>query len=632
MGKIIGIDLGTTNSVVSVVENGKAKTITNAEGSYTTPSVVAFPDKDEVLVGQLAKRQAVSNPERTIFSSKSFIGRQFSEMSQVLNRFPFKVKEKSGKGSCVFEVNGKDYSPEQIGAFVLSKLKRDAESYLGQEVKEAVITVPAYFNDSQRQATKNAGRIAGLDVKRIINEPTAAALAYGLDKKENRVIAVYDFGGGTFDISILEIANEVIEVKATNGNMQLGGDDFDEVIFNWLREEFKKQEGVDLSTDKMASQRLREAAEKAKTELSTVQETAINLPFITATDSGPKHLDMKLSRAKFDQLTEGLIKQSLDSCKKALEDADLAVSDIHETLLIGGTTRIPAVQKAVEGFFGKAPNQSVNPDQVVSNGATIQGGILSHEVKDVLLLDVTPLSLGIETLGGITTRLVEKNTTIPVQRSEIFSTAEDNQSTVSIHVVQGEREFAKDNKTLGRFNLSGVKPAPRGVPQIEVTFDIDVNGIIHVSAKDKNTGMSQKIQIVQSQPDEKEIERMVKEAEIYEEKDKEKRRVTVLKNEIEQICYQSEKLMKEQKNVDSNTKSKVEQAIQKARSVIAKSDVDVAELEGAKQELQSEYQALGSQLYEAQKSQGNSSTQESPSSSQNGGSGETIDADYKKEE
>ena len=487
MGKVIGIDLGTTNSVVAIIENGQPKIIASQEGARTTPSVVAFAKKGEILTGQLAKRQAVSNPQNTIYSSKRFIGRDFSEVAGDIKNFPFEMAAKKGSGTCVFKVNDQEVTPEKIASLILLKLKKDAEAYLGQEVTEAVVTVPAYFNDSQRQATKDAGQVAGLDIKRIINEPTAAALAYGMEKKENCKAAVYDFGGGTFDISILEIADQVVEVKATNGDTQLGGDDFDEAILKWLIKDFKAKEGIDLSQDKMALQRLKEAAEKAKIELSTTQETSINLPFITAGESGAKHLDITLSRAKFNQLTEVLVKRSLKPCEIVLKDAGLPKKEIDVVLLVGGSTRIPSIRDSVKSFFEKEPNQSVNPDEVVALGAAVQAGVLSDEIKDVLLLDVTPLSLGIETEGGLMTTLIGKNTTVPTKKSEIFSTAKDRQTMVSIHVLQGERQMARDNKTLGQFDLSDIVPAPRGVPKIEVSFDIDANGIIHVSAKDQNT-------------------------------------------------------------------------------------------------------------------------------------------------
>jgi molecular chaperone DnaK len=472
MSKIIGIDLGTTNSCVAVMEGGEPKVIVNEEGARTTPSVVAFSKDGEKLVGQVAKRQAVTNPENTIYSAKRFIGRRYEEVSKEAELVPYNVVKK-GNGDSGFSVDGKTMSPEEIAASVLAKLKKDAENYLGSEVKEAVITVPAYFNDAQRQATKDAGKIAGLEVKRIINEPTAAALAYGLDKKTDQKIVIYDFGGGTFDVSILEVGENVVEVKATNGDTHLGGDNFDTTILEWMIAEFKKDQGIDLKNDKMALQRLKEAAEKAKIELSSRQETEITLPFITADQSGPKHLDLKLSRSKFNQMTETLVKRALAPCEKALKDADLKASDIDEVVLVGGTTRIPAIQESVTSFFGKEPNKSVNPDEVVALGAAVQGGVLAGDVKDVLLLDVTPLSLGIETLGGVMTKLIERNTTIPTKKSQVFSTAADNQTSVDVHVVQGEREMASDNKSLGRFELVGIPSAPRGVPQVEVSFDID---------------------------------------------------------------------------------------------------------------------------------------------------------------
>ena len=545
MGKIIGIDLGTTNSVVSIIESGEPKILTNAEGAYTTPSVVGFGKKGEILVGQIAKRQAVSNPRNTIFSSKRFIGRAFSEIEKDVNTYPFKTVKKSSGQSCTFLVNNEEVSPERIASLILAKLKKDAETYLGQDVKEAVITVPAYFNDAQRQATKDAGRVAGLDVKRIVNEPTAAALAYGLDKKKDSLVAVYDFGGGTFDISILEITDKLVAVKSTNGDTKLGGDDFDEMILNWLADEFQKSDGIDLREDKIALQRLREAAEKAKTELSSAQETSINLPFITAGAAGAKHLDMSLTRAKFEQLTEHLVKKTLEPCRMVLKDADLNIGDINEIIMVGGSTRIPAVQEAVKKFFKKELNQSVNPDQVVAQGAAVQAGVLSNEVKDVLLLDVTPLSLGIETMGGVMTILISKNTTIPTKKSEIFSTAEDNQNMVSIHVLQGERSMARDNKTLGRFDLRDIPPAPRGVPKIEVSFDIDSNGIIHVSAKNQATGKSQNIRIDKPSLSEDEINHMIKSANIYEEQDRRRKELINVKNELDQLIYQSEKMIKE---------------------------------------------------------------------------------------
>ena len=598
MKKMIGIDLGTTNSVVAVIENGAPKVLTNAEGDYTTPSVVAFTKKNEVLVGKLAKRQAVSNPENTIYSVKRFIGRHFSEMQKELKNFPVKITKKPSGDSCVFQINGQEMTPEKISSLIISKLKKDAEDYLGQEVTEAVITVPAYFNDYQRQATKDAGRVAGLDVKRIINEPTAAALSYGVNKSKNSKIAVYDFGGGTFDVSILEIADQVVEVRSTNGDTKLGGDDFDQVILELLIAEFKQKEGVDLTSDKMALQRLKEAAEKAKIELSSTQETSINLPFITATDSGAKHLEYSLTRSKFDQLTEDLVKRSLGPCRTALADSKLSVNDIDEVILVGGSTRIPAIRKAVKDFFKKEPNHSVNPDQVVATGAAIQAGILSNEFKDILLLDVTPLSMGVETLGGVMTTLITKNTTIPTQKSETFSTAEDNQTVVSIHVLQGERQMAKDNKTLGRFDLRDIPAAPRGVPQIEVIFDIDANGIINVSAKDKATGRKQHIKIERSTLEEKEIEQMLKEAEVYEEQDRKKKDLIMIKNQLDQSIYQSEKLIKESADkITEEMKKKMEDALKEAKDVMVKEDADTETLKELDDKLKAELQTIGAHIY-----------------------------------
>ena len=632
MGKMIGIDLGTTNSVVSIIEGGQPKVLVNAEGAYTTPSVVAYAKKGEILVGQLAKRQAVSNPENTIFSSKRFIGRLFKNVKAETNSFSFKVVEKKDNKTCAFEVNGQEITPEKIASLVLSKLKKDAEAYLGQEVKEAVITVPAYFNDAQRQATKDAGRVAGLDVKRIINEPTAAALAYGLDKKESCKVAVYDFGGGTFDISILEIADQVVEVKSTNGDTQLGGDNFDEVILNWIADEFKKSDGIDLRKDKMALQRLREAAEKAKVELSSAQETSINLPFITAGEDGAKHLEMSLTRAKFDQLVEDLVKKSLKPCQVVLDDAKLSVNDIDEVIMVGGTTRIPLVQESVKSFFKKDPNLSVNPDQVVASGAAIQAGVLSNEVKDVLLLDVTPLSLGIETLGGVMTALIHKNTTIPTKKAEVFSTAEDNQTAVSIHVLQGERKMASDNKTLGKFDLKDIPPAPRGTPQIEVSFDIDVDGIIQVSAKDKVTGKSQNIKINRPTLSEDDINQMIKEAEIYEDQDREKTEMITAKNQLDNGIYQAEKLIKENKDkLGDSAKDKiaeVEAIITKAKEVVADANATLDTYNDVQKNLTDAVQALGTHIYKDQASQQESGQPADKESSKD----EAVDVDYKKEE
>ena len=548
MSKVIGIDLGTTNSCVSIMEGTQAKVLENAEGARTTPSVVAFTDTDEKLVGQPAKRQAVTNPENTIFAVKRLIGRNFEDptVKKDIESAPFKIVN-SEKGDAWIEAKGQKYSPSQISAFILQKMKETAEKYLGQEVTKAVITVPAYFNDAQRQATKDAGKIAGLEVLRIINEPTAAALAYGLDKKkENKKIAVYDLGGGTFDVSILELGDGVFEVKSTNGDTFLGGEDFDNTIVDYLITEFKKDSGIDLKTDKLALQRLKEAAEKAKIELSSAEQTEVNLPFITADKTGPKHINLKMTRAKLEALVEDLISKTLPPCKTALKDAGLSASEINEIVMVGGMTRMPKVLAEVKNFFGKEPNKSVNPDEVVAMGAAIQAGVLQGDVKDVLLLDVTPLSLGIETLGHVSTKLIEKNTTIPTKKSQVFSTADDNQPAVSIRVLQGEREMASDNKELGKFELVGIAPAARGVPQIEVTFDIDANGIVNVSAKDKGTGKEQKIQIQSSGGlSEEEINKMVKDAEANKEADKKKRESVDARNQADTLLHSTEKSLKE---------------------------------------------------------------------------------------
>lgn len=569
MGKIVGIDLGTTNSVVAVMEGNEPKVIVNEEGSNTTPSVVAFTKDGEILVGQIAKRQAITNPENTVYSIKRFMGRSLDEVSEEMKMVPYKVV-KGPKNEVKIDVQGKQYTPPEISAMILQKLKKSAEAYLGEPVTEAVITVPAYFNDAQRQATKDAGKIAGLDVKRIINEPTASALAYGLDKKKDHVISVYDFGGGTFDISILEVGDNVVEVKSTNGNTHLGGDNLDQKIIDWLVEEFKKDQGIDLKKDNMALQRLKEAAEKAKMELSTVNETDINLPFITADASGPKHLNIKLTRAKFESLASDLLEKTLEPCRLALKDADLKANQIDEAVLVGGSTRIPKVQALVKELFGRDPHRGVNPDEVVALGAAVQAGVLSGDVKDILLLDVTPLSLGIETLGGVTTRLIERNTTIPTKKSEVFSTAADNQPSVEINVLQGEREMAKDNRSLGKFHLDGIPSAPRGMPQIEVAFDIDANGILNVHARDKGTGKEQKITITDSTGlKDEEIEKMVKDAEANAEADKARRESIELKNQLDSLVYNTEKTLKDNKDkFTEETIKTTEEALEEAKKSV----------------------------------------------------------------
>ena len=599
MGKIIGIDLGTTNSVVAVMEGGDPVVIPNEEGGRTTPSVVGFTKDGERLVGQVAKRQAVTNPENTVYSIKRFMGRRFGEVSEEIKIVPYKVV-KGANNVAKVKVRDNEFSPPEISALVLQKLKRAAENYLGETVTDAVITTPAYFNDSQRQATKDAGTIAGLNVRRIINEPTAAALAYGLDKKKDETIAVYDFGGGTFDISILEVGDNVVEVKATNGNTHLGGDDLDQRVIEWIVAEFKKDQGIDLSGDLMALQRLKEAAEKAKVELSSTQETEINLPFVTADASGPKHLNLKLTRAKFEQLVDDLISKTMEPCRMAMKDAGLKANQINEVILVGGSTRIPKVQEMVKEMFGKEPNKTVNPDEVVGLGAAIQGGVLAGDVKDVLLLDVTPLSLGIETLGGVMTKLIERNTTIPTRKSEVFSTAADSQTSVEIHVLQGERDMAANNRTLGRFHLVGIPAAPRGIPQIEVTFDIDANGILGVSAKDLGTGQEQKITVTASSGlDEKEIDQMVKDAEQHAEEDKQQRENAEARNQLDSLVYTTEKTMTEHKDkLGDADRGPIEAALEKAKKVLEQEGAEASEMKAAAEELTQASHKIAELMYQ----------------------------------
>ena len=603
MGKVIGIDLGTTNSCVSVLEGGEPTVINSTEGGRTTPSIVAFTKDGERLVGQPAKRQAVTNPQNTIFSIKRFMGRMFNEVETEIKEVPYSV-EKGDSGNLVVKAAGKSYTPPEIGAMVLQKLKQTAEEHLGSSVSDAVITVPAYFNDSQRQATKDAGKIAGLNVLRIINEPTAAALAYGMDKQKDEIIAVFDLGGGTFDISILELGDGVFEVKSTNGDTHLGGDDFDQKIINWIAKEFKKSDGIDLKTDPMALQRLREAAETAKVELSSSKQTEINLPFITADSSGPKHLNITLTRAKFEELVSDLITRTINPCLQAIKDAGLSPSKIDEVIIVGGSSRIPKIQDKVKEIFGKEPNRSVNPDEVVALGAAIQGGVLAGDVDDILLLDVTPLSLGIETLGSVSTKLIERNTTIPTKKSQVFSTAADNQTTVEIHVLQGEREMALDNKTIGRFHLDGIPPAQRGVPQVEVTFDIDANGILNVGAKDKATGKEQSIRIEASSGlSDNEVEKMVNDAKKYEGEDKEKREIIDLQNQSEQLIYQTEKNLDEYKDkLDKNEKKTIEDAVEKLKS--SKEAKNLEDLKLSFEELNTAWNVIASKMYEAAKEEG----------------------------
>jgi len=636
MSKVIGIDLGTTNSCVAVMEGSQAVVIPNAEGGRTTPSVVAFSKDGDRLVGQVAKRQAITNPENTIFSIKRFMGRRYSEVAEEEKIVPYEVID-ADNGDVRVNIKGEQYAPPQISAMILQNLKKTAEEYLGQEIKEAVITVPAYFNDSQRQATKDAGKIAGLEVKRIINEPTAASLAYGLDKKDDARIAVFDLGGGTFDISILELGDGVFQVKATNGDTHLGGDDFDQRVIDWLADEFKRENGIDLRNDRMALQRLKEAAEKAKCELSSTMQTSINLPFITADQSGPKHLDLNLTRAKLEQLCDDLLERTKNPCVSALRDAGLSPSDIDEVILVGGMTRMPKVQELVKELFAREPHKGVNPDEVVAVGAAIQAGVLTGDVKDVLLLDVTPLSLGIETLGGVTTKLIERNTTIPTRKSQIFSTATDNQTAVSIHVLQGEREMAIDNRTLGRFDLVGIPAAPRGMPQIEVTFDIDANGITHVSAKDLGTGQEQKIRIESSSGlSESEIEKLVKDGESHAEEDKKKKALVEARNKGDQLVYTTEKTLKEHGDkIGEEDKKKIEEAIEKLQGALK---TDQAEIIDQKcEELMQASHKLAEELYkqstaEQQQSAGpqpetGQSQEAGPESESDSGEG-AVDADF----
>ncbi|HTY42436.1 MAG TPA: molecular chaperone DnaK [Thermoanaerobaculia bacterium] len=628
MSKIIGIDLGTTNSCVAVMEGGDPVVIPNAEGNRTTPSVVAFSKSGERLVGQVAKRQAITNPANTVYSIKRFMGRKFSEVSEEMKMVPFAVIEASN-GDCRVRAGGKDISPPEISAMILGKLKEAAEAYLGEKVTRAVITVPAYFNDSQRQATKDAGQIAGLTVERLVNEPTAAALAYGLDKKKDETIAVYDFGGGTFDISILEVGEGVVEVKSTNGDTHLGGDNIDQKIIDWILAEFKKDQGVDLSKDAMAMQRLKEAAEKAKIELSNVVETEINLPFITADASGPKHLQLKLTRSKLEQLVEDIIQKSVGPCRQAMKDAGVEPKDIDEVVLVGGQTRMPRIQKLVKELFGKDPHQGVNPDEVVAIGAAIQGGVLAGDVKDLLLLDVTPLSLGIETLGGVTTRLIERNTTIPTKKSEVFSTASDNQTSVEIKVLQGEREMARDNKTIGVFHLIGIPAAPRGVPQVEVTFDIDANGILNVFAKDLGTGKEQKITITASSGLAKdEIDKMVRDAQSHSEEDRKRREEIEAKNRLDSLIYASEKSFQENKaKLSPADVSTFETALAEAKKALETGGTEA--MNAAGERLQQSSHALAEAMYKSASSAGAPPPSSGPSASSAGGKeDEVIDAEY----
>ncbi|MDQ2920239.1 MAG: molecular chaperone DnaK [Acidobacteriota bacterium] len=632
MSKIIGIDLGTTNSVVAVMEGGEPTVITNSEGGRTTPSVVAFAKDGSRLVGQVAKRQAVTNPENTVYSIKRFMGRRFDEVTEEIKQVPYKVKA-AGSGDVRIEAGGKEWSPPEISAIILQKMKQSAEDYLGQKVDKAVITVPAYFNDAQRQATKDAGKIAGLEVMRIVNEPTAAALAYGLDKKKDETIAVFDFGGGTFDISILEVGEGVVEVKSTNGDTHLGGDDIDERLIEWIIEEFKKDQGIDLSNDKMALQRLKEAAEKAKIELSSTMETEINLPFVTADQSGPKHLAMKLTRSKFEQLAEPILTRLQAPVQQAIKDSGVEAKKIDEVVLVGGSTRIPKVQQMVRDLFGKEPNKSVNPDEVVAIGAAVQAGVLSGEKTDILLLDVTPLSLGIETLGGVFTKLIERNTTIPTRKSEIFSTASDNQTSVEVHVLQGERPMASDNRTLGKFHLIGIPPAPRGMPQVEVAFDIDANGIVNVSAKDMGTGREQKITITSSSGlSKEEIDKMMRDAESHASDDVKKREEIESRNRLDSLVYQMEKTVNDNREKVGAVAGEVETAIAEAKKALAEGGVE--KMNEAFNQLQTASHKLAEALYQQTATPGTETSAEDQASaagaSTAGGAADdnVIDAEY----